>query len=148
MGTFRYEISSGDLFPMLYNSNSHAFTLMITLDHDARRLIKRQKLSHPRFRATHGVGELSISLQRGVASQHLGEAGRQQVDEGHSLPGNGSDDDKPRATSTTITTSVKIGKGRGDVGRSKLRPMMRMVGAGSEMNLAEVRIYIFVLALG
>jgi len=124
---------------MLRNMNLHAFTLLMILDREPRRLIKRQKLSHPRFE-THEAGASSTSLHHGAAPQHVREVGRQQVDEGLSPRGYGSDDGIPRTTIATITTSRKIGKGRGDVGRSKLRPMMRLVGAGSEVNLTEVRI--------
>ena len=45
--------------------------------------------------------------------------------------------DKPRAT---ITTSGKVGKSRGKIGRSRLRPMVGMVAVGSEADSGEVSI--------
>jgi len=123
---------------VLHNFNSYAFAPLIILDREARRLIKRQKLSHPRFGVQHGVGALSKGSKLGVASQHVDNAGRQQP--GESLPSrmNYISDDKPRRTMIT-TTSGEVGKSRGSVRRSRLRPMVGLVGPGSEVNLGEVR---------
>lgn len=108
----------------------HELTFLIILDLDVRRLIKRQKLSHPHFGVLHEAEASPVGLQRGVSSQHVSKAGRGQFDESRPLRRNARDDHSPRATTTTAI-SEKVGRGRGHVGP--------MVGMGSEVNVTDVR---------
>lgn len=108
----------------------HELTFLIILDLDARRLIKRRKLSHPRFGVLHEAEASPAGLQHGVSSQHLSKVGRGQLDESRPLKRNARDDHSPPATTTTAI-SEKVGRGRGHVGP--------MVGMGSEVNTTEVR---------
>ena len=120
---------------MVCNVNSRAFTLLIILDRDARRLIKRQKLSHSRPDTLHEVRALNAESHHGAASQHAVKTGRRKLDESRPLRRNANDDGK----SCETTVSGTIGKVKGTVGRSRLRPMVGMVGVGSKVNLTEVR---------
>lgn len=115
--------------------NSHGSAFLIILDLDARRLIKRQKLSHPRPDILHEVGKLPVGLRHGVVSQHVSKVGRRQLDESHPLKRNANDNRKPRITTTTAI-SGEVGRGTGNTGRSKFGPM---AGLGSEVNPTEVR---------
>jgi len=108
----------------------HELTFLIILDLDARRLIKRQKLSHPRFGVPHEAEASPVGSRHGVSSQHVSKVGRQQFDESRPLKRNANDDHGPGATTTTAI-SKKVGRGRGHV-----EPMM---GMGSEVNSTEVR---------
>ena len=101
------------------------------LDFDARRLIKRQKLTHPRFGVIRGAR--TAGSQHGFASQHANKVGRQQLDESRPLEGNANDNHKPSAT---ITTAISGGEGRVNVGSSKAGPIVRM---DWEVNPTEVR---------
>ena len=116
--------------PRALHMNSHASIPPTILDRDAKRLIKRQKLSHPRFGAPHEA--LPAGPQPGLASQRVSKAGRRKLDESLPLRSHGSDDN-PR---TTFTNS---GKGRGNVGHLRLRPMVGTAGMGSGVKLIEVR---------
>lgn len=108
---------------------------MIILDPDARRLIKRQKLSHPRFGVLHEAGTSLAGSQPGVVPQHVSKVGKRQFDESP-LVRNANDNHKPH---TTITAAIsgKIGKGRGNARHSKLG---HVVGMGPEVNTTEVRV--------
>lgn len=109
--------------------NSHASIPLTILDRDAKRLIKRQKLSHPRFGAPHRA--LPAGPQPGLASQRVSKAGRRQLDESLPLRSHGGDDN-PR-------TTFASGKGRGNVGHPRLKSMVGTVGMGSDVKLIEVR---------
>jgi len=109
----------------------------MTLDRDAKRLTKRQKLTHPHLGTLYEAGTLSVRSQPDGASQHVG---RRQVDQS-SLPlqRNQNDEDKPSTRAVANTTSDKTGKNRGKVARSRLGPMIGMIEIGSGANLSEVR---------
>jgi hypothetical protein len=109
--------------------NSHGSAFLI-LDFDARRLIKRRKLSHPRFGAPHEAGS-----QREVASQHVSKVERGQLDKRHPPKRNTNSDHNPRVT-TTAAIGGKSGKGRGNVRHSKPGSI---VGMSPEVNPAGVR---------
>lgn len=106
------------------------------LDRDARRLTKRQKLTHPRLGMPHEARALSVRSQSDVASQHVG---RRQVDQSSPLQRNRNDEGRPSTRAAATTTSEKVGKNRGEVARSKLGPMIGMIGTNSRPNLSEVR---------
>ena len=120
----------------LYSLNSHAYTPPTILDRDARRLVKRPKLSHPRLGMLHETELLSVGSQSGVAPQHMGKAGRRQVDQSLPRLKGRSGGDEPYVATTAAITSGKLGKNR-DMGRSRLRPMGLVGGSGANQN--EVR---------
>jgi len=113
--------------------NSHGSTFLIILDPDARRLIKRQKLSHPRFGVLHETGTLLAGSQPWVVSQHVSKVGKRQLDE--SPLARNADDNHKLHTAITAAISGKVGKGRAR--HSKLG---HVVGMGPEVNTTEVRV--------
>lgn len=119
---------------VVYDLNSHV--PLIALDRDARRLVKRQKLYHPRLGMLHEAEEPPVGPQSDIGSPHASGVGRWQFDQSLPLQRNWGDGDKLRGPATT---SGKIGKSREKVGRSRLRPMVGVVAARSEVKFGEVR---------
>ena len=73
---------------------------LIILDFDARRLIKRQKLTHP----LHEARAPLVATPVGVASQHVSKAGRRQLDESLPPRRNRRGDDKRRPAIDATTS--------------------------------------------
>lgn len=103
---------------------------LIILDFDATRLIKRQKLTHP----LHEARAPLVATPVGVASQHVGKAGRRQLDESLPPRRNRRGDDK-RRPAIDATTSGNASTNGGNPERAS---MVGTVGMGLEVNLSEV----------
>jgi len=116
--------------PRFWKLNSHECSLPIILDRDVEQLIKRRKLSHPRFGALHEVGGSQLQ----ASSQHAGNVEMRHSGESP-LPGREGNGDDRSCMASKIVTGMGSGE---DVGRSRLRPMIGMVSTASDMTIGKV----------